>query len=117
MELFIRSLLVSAVVGISILFILPVMRKEDPFLCDKLVGVSVPLNTSIAWEGSLSEEEAKETQKFSADPAINNKIKAIVTGLPKSIVNLFLEFSMDHDKKLVADSLDSCLKQENFHAS
>ncbi len=63
---------------------------------------------------SISWENAVETQKFSADPATNNKIKAVVTGLPKSISNLFLEFLTDHDKNLVADFLDSCLKQENI---
>lgn len=63
---------------------------------------------------SISWENAVETQKFSADPATNNKIKAVVTGLPKSISNLFLEFLTDHDRNLVADFLDSCLKQENI---
>jgi hypothetical protein len=67
---------------------------------------------SISWENAVN-----ETQEFSVDSTTNSKIRAVVTGLPKSISNLFLEFSMDHDKKLVADSLDSCLKQENFHAS
>jgi hypothetical protein len=63
---------------------------------------------------SISWENAVETQKCSADPATNNNIKAVVTGLPKSISNLFLEFLTDHDKNLVADFLDACLKQENI---
>ena len=66
---------------------------------------------SISGENAV---ENNETQEYTADPAINNKIKAVVAGLPKSIANLFLEFSTDHDKKLVADFLDSCLKQENI---
>jgi hypothetical protein len=37
--LFITSLLASAIVGISILFILPVNMKNDPFICDGLVSV------------------------------------------------------------------------------
>jgi integrase len=63
---------------------------------------------------SISWENAVETLEFTVGPAINNKIKAVVTGLPKSISNLFLEFLTDHDKKLVADFLDSSLKQENI---
>jgi hypothetical protein len=63
---------------------------------------------------SISWENAVETQEFTADPIINSKIKAVVAGLPKSIANLFLEFLTDHDKKLVVDFLDSCLKQENI---
>jgi hypothetical protein len=63
---------------------------------------------SISWDNTV------ETQEFSADPATNSKIKAVIIGLPKSISNLFLEFLTDHDKKLVADFLDSSLKQENI---
>jgi hypothetical protein len=59
---------------------------------------------SISWENTV------KTQEFSADPDINSKIKVVVTGLPKNISNLFLEFLTDYDKKLVADFLDSCLK-------
>jgi integrase len=55
-----------------------------------------------------------ETLEFTTDPIINSKIKAIVAGLPKSISKLFLEFSTDHIKELVADFLDSCVKQENI---
>jgi hypothetical protein len=39
-ELFITSLFVSAIVGISILFILPVIRNDDPFI--KNGSVSFP---------------------------------------------------------------------------
>lgn len=69
---------------------------------------------SISWENAfVNGKEKNETLEFTADPTINSKIKAVVTGLPKSISNLFLEFMGDHDKKLVADFLDSSLKQEN----
>jgi hypothetical protein len=63
---------------------------------------------SISWENTV------KTQEFSAEHLINSKIKAVVTGLPKNISDLFLEFLTDHDKELVADFLDSCLKQENM---
>ncbi|MDQ3968389.1 MAG: hypothetical protein M3275_08355 [Thermoproteota archaeon] len=63
---------------------------------------------------SISWENAVETQEFTADPIINSKIKAIVTGLPRSILNLFLEFPNDHNKEFVANFLDSCIKQENI---
>jgi hypothetical protein len=66
---------------------------------------------SISWENAVVKDE---TQEFTADPAKNNKIKAVVTGLPKSISNLFLEFLTDHNKELVANFLDSCIKQENI---
>jgi hypothetical protein len=39
---------------------------------------------AISWEDSV------KTQEFSANPIINSKIKAVVTGLPKNISNLFL---------------------------
>jgi hypothetical protein len=57
---------------------------------------------SISWENAVVKNE---TQEFTADPAINNKIKAVVTGLPKSISNLFLEFLTDHNKELIPISL------------
>jgi galactose-1-phosphate uridylyltransferase len=68
---------------------------------------------SISWENAV-ENGKNETQEFTADPIINSKIKAIVTGLPRSIANLFLEFPNDHNKEVVANFLDSCIKQENI---
>jgi hypothetical protein len=67
---------------------------------------------SISWENAVIGKN--ETQKFSADPIMNSKIKAVVTGLPRSISNLFLEFPTDDNKELVANFLDSCIKQENI---
>jgi hypothetical protein len=104
---------VSAVVGISILFILPDRRREDSFIWNVLVSLSGEA-AAAASDMSISWESAVETQKFSADPTINNKIKAVVTGLPRSIANLFLEFPTDYNKELVANFLDSCSKQENI---
>jgi hypothetical protein len=70
---------------------------------------------SITWENAfVNGKENNETLEFTADPIINSKIKAIVTGLPRSISNLFLEFPTDHNKDLVANFLDSCVKQENI---
>jgi hypothetical protein len=71
---------------------------------------------SISWENTV-ENGKNETQEFTADPTINSKIKAIVTGLPRSISNLFLEFPNDYNKELVANFLDSCIKQENISIS
>ena len=111
-ELFITPLFVSAIVGISILFILPVNKKNDPFICDEFVAISVPLlDMSISWENAVGKNE---TQQFTADPIVNSKIKTVVIGLPRSISNLFLEFPTDHNKELVANFLDSCIKQENI---
>lgn len=111
-ELFIAALFVSAIVGISILFILPVNKKNDPFIWDGSVGIPVPLlDMSISWENAVGKNE---TQEFTADPIVNSKVKAIVTGLPRSISNLFLEFPTDDNKELVANFLDSSIKQENI---
>jgi hypothetical protein len=63
---------------------------------------------------SISWENAVETQEFTANPIINNKIKAVVAGLPRSIANLFLEFPDDHNKELVTDFLQACIMQENI---
>jgi site-specific recombinase XerD len=66
---------------------------------------------SISWENAVRKNE---TQEFTADPIVNIKIKAVVSGLPRSIANLFLEFPTDDNKELVANFLDSCTKQENI---
>jgi hypothetical protein len=63
---------------------------------------------SIAWENTV------ETQQFSTDPVINNKIKKAVTGLLPCIQKIFLEFPTDKDKELVADFLLDCVRQENI---
>ena len=100
-----------AVVGINILFILPVVRNDDPFIWNGFASLTFEAassDTSISWENAV------ETQEFSANPIVNNKIKTVVTGLPKRISNLFSEFLTDQDKNLVADFLDSCLNQENI---
>ena len=81
--------------------ILPVNKKNDPFICDEFVAISVPLlNMSISWENAVN-----ETQQFTADPIVNSKIKAVVTWLPKSISNLFLDFLTDHNKEIVVNFL------------
>ena len=70
----------------------------------------------ISWENAFvnGKDVKNETLEFAAAPVINRKIKAIVTGLPGSISNLFLEFPTGHNKELVASFLDSCVKQENI---
>jgi hypothetical protein len=62
---------------------------------------------SIAWENSV------ETQQFSIDPIINQKVKTAAQGLQKSIQNYFLEFPTEKDKELVADFILTCSQQEN----
>jgi integrase len=70
---------------------------------------------SISWENAFVNGKGNnETLEFTADAIINSKIKAIVVGLPRSIANLFLEFPTDHNKEIVANFLDSCVKQENI---
>lgn len=59
---------------------------------------------SIAWEEN-NNTIVLETQAFSIDPIINQKIKSAVQGLQKSIQNYFLEFPTERDKELVADFL------------
>jgi integrase len=68
---------------------------------------------SIAWENS--EDAAFETQQFSADPVINDKVKLALVGLHQpSVQNLFLDFLIDRDKELVADFIIDCVKRENI---
>ena len=62
---------------------------------------------SIAWENT------PQTQAFSADPVINNKIAAAAAGLQPSVQRYFLEFPTEKDKELVADFILSSVKQEN----
>lgn len=87
---------------------------DDPFIWDGSVKIPVPsLDMSISWENAVGNVK-NETQEFTADPVINSKIKAVVSGLPRSMSNLFLEFPTDHNKDLVANFLHSCTKQENI---
>jgi integrase len=65
---------------------------------------------SIAWESTKI-----ETQQFSADPFINDKVKLAVAGLwQPCIQNLFLVFPTDYDKELAADFIVDCVKKENI---
>jgi hypothetical protein len=48
---------------------------------------------SIAWENT------PQTQAFSADPVINNKIAAAGAGLQPSVQRYFLEFPTEKDKE------------------
>jgi hypothetical protein len=68
---------------------------------------------SISWGNAVGNGK-NETQEFTADPIVNSKIKAVVSGLPRSISNLFLEFPTDDNKDLAANFIDSCIKQENI---
>ena len=65
---------------------------------------------SIAWEENNT---VNETQEFSIDPFINQKVKTGVKSLQKSMQNYFMEFPTERDKELVADFLISCSQQEN----
>jgi hypothetical protein len=65
---------------------------------------------SIAWENNTT---ALETQEFSIDPIINQKIKSAVQSLQKSVQNYFMEFPTERDKELVAEFLIACSQQEN----
>ncbi|HJU85324.1 MAG TPA: hypothetical protein VJ551_02445 [Nitrososphaeraceae archaeon] len=63
---------------------------------------------SIAWENTI------ETQEYSADSNINNKIKEAVAGLhQKCTRDLFLEFATDHDRESVADFIRDAVQKED----
>ena len=72
---------------------------------------------SISWENTANTTKkaaaALETQEFSSDSEINDKIKLAVAGLQKNVANLFWSFPTDRDKKLVADFLITCIQHEN----
>jgi integrase len=55
-----------------------------------------------------------ETQNWSADPTINNKIKLAVAGLKNSIQKMILRFPTERDKELVADFMLAGIRQENI---
>jgi hypothetical protein len=91
--------------------ILPDNKKNDPFICDEFVGVSVRLSLgmSISWENAF----VNETQEFSANPVINKKVKKAVSGLQKTIQKYFIrDIINEKDKELAADFLISCVKQD-----
>jgi hypothetical protein len=72
---------------------------------------------SIEWESlplRQGEGGGEETQQFTADPILNNKIKSATAGLLPSIQKMFLDFPTDNDKQLVVDYLQACIKQENI---
>jgi hypothetical protein len=118
-ELFIASLFMTAIEGISILFILPDKTKNDLFICDEFVDVSVwlSLDMSISWENAV-EKEKNETQEFSANTVINKKVKIAVSGLQKTIQKYFIrDIINEKDKELAADFIISCVKQDNVKPS
>ncbi len=53
---------------------------------------------SITWESQ--QQQPPQTQEFSVDPIINQKVKTAAQGLQKSIQNYFLEFPTEKDKEL-----------------
>jgi integrase/recombinase XerD len=71
---------------------------------------------SFIWEKEATTEaqQQHETQEFSSDVAINQKIKSVVEGLQPNVKRLFLEFSNETDKELIADFLRDCERQENI---
>jgi hypothetical protein len=72
---------------------------------------------SIAWEDNSNrssndakkttrageEGEGEETQHFSLNFQVNQKIKTAVSGLQPFVQHYFFEFASDRDKELVAD--------------
>ena len=67
---------------------------------------------STTWE---QQKERVETLRFSADSAINKKVKSAIEGIKRpGDQKLFLNFPTDREKELVADFfIDCCIKQEN----
>src|SRR3712207_2615205 len=76
---------------------------------------------SIAWQKDANDDKTnndkEETQHFSLDFQVNQKIKAAAAGLQPFIQRYFFEFASDHDKELVADFILSCIRQENIAAN
>src|SRR5919197_6205323 len=65
------------------------------------------LKMTIAYE-----PEKEETQQFSTDTVINQKVKQASSGLQGTIQRLFLRLPTEEDKELLADFiLDSLQKQ------
>jgi hypothetical protein len=67
---------------------------------------------STTWEKEAL--TTNETQEFSSNLDINQKIKSIVNGLQPNVKRLFLKFPSETDKELVADFLLVCQRQENI---
>jgi hypothetical protein len=68
---------------------------------------------SISWENALVNGK-NETQEFSANPIINKKVKIAVSGLQKTTQRYFIrDIINEKDKKLCADFIISCIKQDN----
>jgi hypothetical protein len=67
--------------------------------------------TTRAGEGGGGEE----TQHFSINFQINQKIKTAVSGLQPFVQRYFFEFAGDRDKELVADFILSCITTTFIH--
>jgi hypothetical protein len=70
---------------------------------------------------SISSEEKEaaaaksiETQEFTIDPVLNQRIKDVCVGLKRSIAKKFIKFPTDQDRALVAGFIEVCLRQENI---
>ena len=78
---------------------------------------------SISWENTgttiiTATANNNETQEFSADPAINKKVKIAVSGLPKYVQKYFInDIIRDKDKELAANFIISCVNQESCKQS
>ena len=76
---------------------------------------------SIAWQDNndSNNNTNDQTQHFSLDFQVNQKIKAAVSGrgLHPFIKRYFFEFASDRDKEQVADFILSCIRQENIAAN
>jgi hypothetical protein len=81
---------------------------------------------SITWEDSSRNNDAKkttrageggggETQHFSLNFQVNQKIKTAVSGLQPFVQRYFFEFAGDRDKELVADFILSCITTTFIH--
>lgn len=71
---------------------------------------------SIVWENppSKKEGEEEETQEFTTNPILNQKIKLVCSGLQGTIKRLFNRFPTDDDREAVADFIQASLRQENI---
>lgn len=66
---------------------------------------------SIDWEKAAN--STTETQEFTSDPVVNQRIKDVCIGLQRGIAKKFINFPTDEDGALVASFLETCLRQEN----
>lgn len=74
---------------------------------------------SISWEkkAATTTTEVTETQEYSSDHILNQKIKGLCEGLQRTIKNRFKFFPTDEDRSLVASFIEVCLHQENVKTS